>query len=320
MKIEAQTRRILIVDDEPGIVAAVQRELRQVDSGPFRYQFEAYTDPLQALERARVQPFDAVISDYRMPGMDGLTLLKALAKLQPDCARIVLSGQTDLAALVRMINETHIYRFIPKPWQDITLQTAVAQALEYSATLLEHKRLATLMPPPEASSRLEAQVDDIDLVLIVDADPGTLASLSRALTQRSRLEGLYAAMRSEIPDGGGAALDEHRISVQVSPSSAYALKMAETVDFACIIANCRLPEIDGIELLGRFAELQPDCTRILLSDAVASSQLVQAIAHAHIFAYLEQPSDFDLKTTLALALAHRRLLIENRRLATLLGG
>src|ERR1035437_2487693 len=108
-------RRILIVDDESAIANAVQRELSIPPLGHYSYETEGYTDPAQALERTRNVSFDAVICDYRMPGMDGLEFLKSLREIQPDCARLVLSGQTDMDALIRMVNETHIYHFIPKP-------------------------------------------------------------------------------------------------------------------------------------------------------------------------------------------------------------
>ena len=96
----------------------MQRELSIPPLGRYTYETEGFTDPAAALERARSTHFDAVICDYRMPAMDGLEFLKALREIQPDCARLVLSGQTDMDGLVRLVNETHIYHFIPKPWHD----------------------------------------------------------------------------------------------------------------------------------------------------------------------------------------------------------
>ncbi|MBI5792168.1 MAG: response regulator, partial [Rhodocyclales bacterium] len=60
-------RRVLVVDDEPSIVNSVRRELMTPPLGRYRYEVEGYSDPAQALERARNQKFDVVVSDYRMP-------------------------------------------------------------------------------------------------------------------------------------------------------------------------------------------------------------------------------------------------------------
>lgn len=312
---ELQERRILVVDDEPNIVSAVQRELNSPPFVRYRYTVEGFTEPLRALERAKEQVFDAVISDYRMPAMDGLEFLKALSRIQPDCARIVLSGQTDIESLIQMVNETHIYRFLPKPWHDYYLKGSIAQALDYSAALIENNKLAGLalqhnipIPPLEEN--------DVEQLLIVDDDPGVLSSLSRVLTHHSRVDDLFTAIRSEVSSQHGPVLREGSLSVQVTPSPLYALKMAENVNFSCIIADYKMPEMNGIDLLQRFSDLQPDCQRILISGQISEENLILAVDSAHIFAFVDKPwSDFELKACIALALARRKMLRENRLLA-----
>lgn len=312
---EKPVKRILVVDDEPNIVSAVQRELGAPPFVRYRYAVEGFSDPQRALERAATQAFDAVISDYRMPGMDGLAFLKALALIQPDCARLVLSGQTDMEALVRMVNESHIYRFIPKPWHDYYLKGSVAQALDYAATLIEHRRLADLV---RNNDLLELTVPEreIDQLLIVDDDLGVLSSLSRVLTHHAKSDDLFAAIRAEITHASTPVLHEDQLSVQVTPSAQHALKLAQTANYACIIADYRMPEMSGIELLQKFADLQPECERILISGDISEDDLIQAVDSAHIFAFINKPwTDFELKAQIALALSRRRLLRENRQLA-----
>lgn len=314
---EKALKRILLVDDEPNILNAVQRELQSPPHSRYRYEIEAFSVPEQALARAREQAFDLVISDYRMPGMDGLALLKALGTLQPDCARIALSGQTDFAALTRMVNETHVYRFIPKPWHDYYLKGSVVQALNYAGTLAEHRRLAGQVrehgiEPPAADD------DAIEQILVVDDDPGVLASLSRVLTHHTRMDDLYSVIRAEVAHQRGALLREGRLSVQVTPSPRHALEMAGKIDFACVLADYRMPEMNGIDLLQRFADLRPECERILISGQVGADELVNAIDSAHVFAYIAKPwEDYELKSCIALALAHRRMLHDNRVLAAM---
>src|SRR6202007_557071 len=133
------SERILLVDDEPHILRALQRLLRNglKDTGGARYEGESFPDPgvalggaregAFALARARECAFALAISDQRMPGMTGVEFLSQLRQVQPDCGRIILSGYADLNALVAAINEAEIARFISKPWADFDLLSAVRQ-------------------------------------------------------------------------------------------------------------------------------------------------------------------------------------------------
>ncbi len=308
-------RQIMIVDDEIAIVNAVSRELATPPLGRYRYEVEGFSDPALALERAAVKTFDAVISDFRMPGMDGLEFLRALTAIQPDCARLVLSGQTDMDNLVRMVNETHIYRFIPKPWRDYFLKSSLSQALDYSGAVGENKRLAGLVR--ERGITVPVLEDSVDQILIVDDDPGILASLARVLTQRSRVDDLFRVIRAEVAQHqGGAVLDEGRISVQITPSPLHALQMAKLVTFSCIIADYRMPEMNGCDLLQKFSDEQPNCARLLISGQITQEELIYAVDLVHIFGFINKPwQDFELKAALAQALAWRRIQLENRTLA-----
>lgn len=307
--------QVMIVDDEASIVSAVRRELSTPPLGRYRYEIEGFTDPAAALERAKTKKFDAVISDYRMPGMDGLEFLKALAALQPECARLVLSGQTDMEGLIRMVNETHIYRFIPKPWHDYFLKSSLSQAIAYASAVTENKRLANLVRERGiAVSALEE--GEVDQILIVDDDPGILASLSRILTRHGRIDDLFAAIQSEVGRRDRPLLDENKISVQITPSPRHALAMATELTFSCIISDYRMPEMNGLELLQKFAEIQPDCSRLMISGEISQDELIIAVDIAHIFGFISKPwQDFELKLSIAQALTWRRIQRENHTLA-----
>ncbi len=128
--------RIMLVDDEDGILRAIKRELAKEP-----YELETFTDAAQALDRFSMVEFDLVIADYRMPGMDGVTMLTEIKKIRPDTIRIVLSGTADLEVLVEAINKAEIYRFIGKPWVDYELKIIIAQALEFCRIQKENRRL-----------------------------------------------------------------------------------------------------------------------------------------------------------------------------------
>lgn len=308
-------RRLMVVDDEQGIVNAVRRELNTPPLGRYRYEVEGFSDPAAALERAGAQAFDAVISDFRMPDMDGFVFLKALAAIQPDCARLVLSGQTDMGDLVRMVNEIHIYRFIPKPWHDYYLKSSVGQAIDANTALAENRRLAekvrahNIPLPPLAVNKTEQ-------ILVVDDDSGVLDNLSRVFAGHTHVDDLFSAIRAELARSDDAALEESRISVQTTTSPLHALKMADDLTFSCIVADDRMPEMSGVELLQQFADKQPDCGRVLIGSNLSQDNLIDAVDSAHIFGFVAKPwQDYEIKACVARALTQRRLVIENRILA-----
>ena len=142
-------KRIMIVDDEVAVLASLRRLLRHAPcitgKRKFELEIETFTSPLQALERAHDAAFDVILTDYRMIEMDGVTLLRALKKLQPDAGRLILSGFADLNILIRAVNEVGIDRFVPKPWNDYELVADIAQSLAHRELVLENRRLADLM-------------------------------------------------------------------------------------------------------------------------------------------------------------------------------
>jgi two-component system NtrC family sensor kinase len=118
--------RILLVDDEKNVLRSLERtfldeeyEILKASSG---------IDGLSILES--VSPVQVVISDYRMPEMNGVDFLREVCKKWPDTVRIVLSGYADTVSIVSAINEGEIYKFISKPWNDDELKVAIANALE----------------------------------------------------------------------------------------------------------------------------------------------------------------------------------------------
>ncbi|WP_035056502.1 response regulator [Andreprevotia chitinilytica] len=137
--------RILLVDDEPNILSSLKRTLNtrdEFDGTSPGYEIHTFNEPRAALVASESQQFDLVISDYRMPDMDGVAFLTDFRYLQPDCIRIILSGQADLTALLRAINDVEIYRFLSKPWNDFELRSTVSGALRFRTLQLENQRMA----------------------------------------------------------------------------------------------------------------------------------------------------------------------------------
>ena len=129
------TANILIVDDDVSVLSALQRALRRRYGA--RLQVETQLDAVFAPKRAEAQDFDVVISDLRMPVMDGLTFLRQVAGLQPASVRMVLTGSADFETAQTAINEAGVFRYLCKPWDDDELARHLDAAIAHAVAQRE---------------------------------------------------------------------------------------------------------------------------------------------------------------------------------------
>src|SRR5689334_20409940 len=127
---------LLLVDDEESILNSLRRLLR---SQP--YEVLLATSGAQALEIMEQRSVDLVMSDARMPNMDGATLLAHVHQRYPDTTRIMLTGYADPSAIIKAINEGQIHRYISKPWHDEEMLLTLRQSLAYQYSERERLRL-----------------------------------------------------------------------------------------------------------------------------------------------------------------------------------
>lgn len=305
-------QRILLVDDEQNVLNALRRELAGT------YEVETFTSPQGALQRARETDFALVVSDYRMPDMDGVAFLEIFGQLQPDAVRLILSGQADIEALIKAINVTHIYRFLPKPWSEADLKVNILQGLVYREAILENRRIAALYhqrfgsPPQEQERKLYR-------VLLVSPDKQAVTAMSQVLTQHSAYEGLHGAIRHEMthrPSYGG---HDFQLVVDSSSSPREALECLENKGYDLVVADYSMPEMDGVAFFGKLRQAGGDSACILVGESLDMPTLTDAINQAHIDNFLKRPwNGYELKSAVMRALRYRDLLLENRALANLL--
>lgn len=115
--------RILFVDDEPNILEGLRRLLR---SEREHWAMDFALGPEEALEKVREQPYDVIVTDMRMPKMDGVALLEEVRKLRPEAIRFVLTGQTDRATALNSANAAH--QLLAKPCNPDELRQAIGRA------------------------------------------------------------------------------------------------------------------------------------------------------------------------------------------------
>lgn len=126
---------ILLVDDEPNVLKSLSRLLRD-------YYIVTAGCGAEALLLAEQKAFDLVLTDYRMPGLNGIEFLIRFKEIQPDAARLILSGYADLQGMQAAINKAEVFRFINKPWSEIEVRNAIERALEHRRIILENRLLA----------------------------------------------------------------------------------------------------------------------------------------------------------------------------------
>jgi signal transduction histidine kinase/FixJ family two-component response regulator len=135
-----QPHRILLVDDEEAVLRTLRRFLSR---DGFAVETAKSAEEAMAKLRAGVAP-QVVISDFRMPGQDGVSFLKHVRNEWPLIQRVLMTGHADVHALEEAINASQIYRFLPKPWEERSLLATVRSAVVQWELENENARLSEL--------------------------------------------------------------------------------------------------------------------------------------------------------------------------------
>jgi putative nucleotidyltransferase with HDIG domain len=130
---------VLFVDDEANILSSLKRLFH-----PCGYRILMAEGGKQALEIMEQEPVDLVISDMRMPEMNGAQFLAQVNERWPQTVRILLTGHSEIKDTIDAINQGHIYRYIAKPWEDNDIILSVKQALHQKQLELANQRLEAL--------------------------------------------------------------------------------------------------------------------------------------------------------------------------------
>ncbi len=181
---------ILLVDDEPNLTAALVRSLD-------RSQFHIFTaeSAQQGLMILAGNNIDVVVSDERMPGMTGSQFLAEVRKQWPNTIRMILSGQADLEAAVRAINEGEVYRFLLKPCHPKELQATILQGLQHKKLvaqsrrlLQEHQKTQNLLEELEKANPgiTKIDLDEDGAITLEDDDAGNTMDVQSLLEDLER--------------------------------------------------------------------------------------------------------------------------------------
>ena len=117
---------VLIVDDEDMVITSVRAFLNLETD----YTIHGFTDPQDASSFLETHPVDVIVSDYLMPKMNGIQLLGRAKQLQPEAARVLLTGHADKQSAIQAINEVGLFQYLEKPWDNSQLLLVVQSAIE----------------------------------------------------------------------------------------------------------------------------------------------------------------------------------------------
>jgi len=242
--------RVLFVDDEPNVLDAIQRTLRK--------QVELQTAPsgaegLRLLREAG--PFALVISDMRMPAMNGAQFLAKVRQEQPDTVRMILSGQADLQATIAAVNEGHIYRFLSKPCPSDQLLAAVEDGLRQHQLLTAEKVLLE----QTLSGAVKMLIEMLGMVSPIASNrasrvQGYTLGMSAALGLSERWECGLAAFVSQI----GCVALPHGILTKVEVGQALTEEEQRLYDSHPEVAGRLLAAIPRLENVAAIVAAQLD--------------------------------------------------------------
>jgi serine/threonine-protein kinase len=242
--------RVLFVDDEERVVNALRTIFRDV------YEVTVASSGEQALGLVRSQPFHVVVSDQRMPGMLGVELLREVKLVAPTTVRMLLTGYSDLAAIVGSVNDGEVFRFVSKPWNQDDLRATIDEAIAIAIAL-------EASPPPRAAAKPAE-----DVVALVLDDP----QMARAT--REMAGDLCRVVHA-------ATLDD-------------ALHALAVNEVALLIADLESQRVDNTVLFKLLKQEHPQTLVIVTTGASDSELIISLINEARIFRFVNKPVNLSL--------------------------
>jgi CheY-like chemotaxis protein len=178
---DAARPRILVVDDEEAILETMAFTFED------DYEVHTSTDPRRALDLLEKKgPFAVVLTDQRMPDMSGVDFVTEVWRRHPTTVRMILTGFSDMDAIIQAINDGHVYAYISKPWEPDHLKQLMKQAVEHHKLAVENERL--LGDLRRANRFLEAVIDELDSGAIALDQDGVIQAINRPVREYMNLD------------------------------------------------------------------------------------------------------------------------------------
>ena len=275
--------KILFVDDEERILNTMQALFRR------QYDTTTTTDGYHALELLKQDHYQLLVSDQRMPIMAGVDLLREAKDVSPDTMRILLTGYSDLAAIIGSVNDGEVFRFLNKPWNTQEFISTVDEAVKIGLELQKAANDAPA-PIPLSAPKLTGQKETISpLKVVASTVPKPADAIASANENVIVLNGdkeILTSIRSMLP------------GCQILEARDYdtAIELMVGHEIGVIISNLDDDHESALEFFSLLKNEHPQIVSVLLANSGDSTTLIHLINHARIFRYMFKPIRTHLMT------------------------
>ncbi len=242
--------KVLFVDDDVHVLQALKRQLRK------QFRIETARSPAEGLSAVKTNgPFAVVVSDLRMPGMDGNQFLSCIKQIAPDTVRIMLTGHADLNAAMGAINDGNIFRLLTKPCPPGIIADSIKSGIEqYLENTIED------------STSEKAKPSDVRNILVADNDPLIFDLLKKGLAS------------------------SHEYNVMKADNGNEAVKLLGSREFSLVITELKLPVMNGLKLLTHIRKHFAEIPVIVLTGC-GTAEIETKIKKIDAVMYFEKPMD-----------------------------
>jgi DNA-binding NtrC family response regulator len=260
---------ILFVDDEPSILSTLSFSFKR------NYNVLIAHDAKSALHIFQKSKtlIHVIVSDQRMPGMQGVELLREVKAISPATMRILLTGYSDLQDVINSVNVGEVFRYVNKPWNIDKLRGTISHACHISDRIQMLKK--SLTPDKTMTSSLKPNRETH--LLFVEPD----------VFSRNALRTIFGS----------------EYSIHLAATAIEAFEILQKKPIAVVTTEANLGEVDGADFLAMIKEKYPKIATILLTDTHDAGLAIRLINEGNVFRYLVKPfHQDDLKNSLTLAI------------------
>ena len=306
--------KILFVDDEPRILVALKALFRS------RYQVFTANCGADAVALLEQEDVDVIVSDQRMPEMTGVEVLRTARELRPRAIRVLLTGYSDLSAILGAINDGEIFRFINKPWSNNELRDTIAAAVKASEV--------------DVAEDVNAELNHSEAEEATDEDqPGAEAAAPGETAEAPELSAPTAKTVVDIAAGPEALRNETGILVLDEDSTTRdvlqrvlhkdrpvftavdldgALEALESENIGVIITELSIGGESVTHLLTALRQHHPSLVAIVLTSRADAGLGIELINRGQIYRFLSKPiSEGMLRGSVNLAVRRFDILQKN---------
>ena len=256
---------ILFVDDEPMILSSLNMLFKS------KYKVYLAENGFDALEIIKSVPIKVIVSDQRMPGMLGHELLRQVKDISPNTVRMLLTGYSDLDAIIGSVNAGEVFRFINKPWQGEFMLYVMKLGIEIydKVTTLQKEEMSK---QAEVATE-EHPVSDRRVHIEVEEEKPSVMFIDYSEEETSKLTEKYQSSFNVVAVNSVDAAFQEMAKKPVS----------------VIVSNINFGDVDGVSFLDTIRKEYPNTVSVILTEVKDASLAIRSINELNVFRYLVKP-------------------------------